>query len=778
MIAESLTRIEDLRFLTGDARYTADCDNDAQLHAVIVRAEHAHATLNGVDGEVALQVDGVVAVHTAQDLEEDGIRPLPAATALADGSSAIAPPRFALARDRVRHVGDPVAIVLAHIHAAALASAEQVRVDYTPLPAVVHPAAAFADNATDIWPQAPGNLAFRFQAGDLQATRSAIASAAHVVELELSNHRVSALPLEPRAGLATYDPASGQFNLTASAQGLHTIRRMVAAVFDLPEARFRLHAPDVGGGFGLKNFLYPEWILLLWAARRHGRPVKWVADRGEELCAAAHGRDVHTKARLALDAQGRFLALEAEVVANLGAYLPGGGPLVSTRAMPTAMGGMYRIDCIHMNVRGAFTNTAPVDAYRGAGKPEANYIIERLIDTAARRCGFDMLELRKLNAFCEFPYRTALGMWIDGGRFTTNLPQAMDLADHAGFKARRDDSSARARLRGFGVGCFLETARATPEEGAELRFTADETIEIRVGTESNGQGHETAYCQIVAAQLAVPMDRLRYVQADTGAVRMGHGHGGARSMHMGGSALMRVIELVFDKARPIAASLLQVSPDQLSFEDGFFNVQSTQTRVSLMQVAAAAREAFDTDAAAELCGLDTFAKVEDAPFTFPNGCHVAEVEIDTDTGHVTLLNYCCVDDYGAMINPMLVEGQVQGGIAQGIGQALFEHIAYDPESGQLLSGSLMDYALPAASWLPNIQVQLQGVSTNANPLGVKGSGQAGAIAAAHTVMNAVVNALAELGVEHMDMPATPQRVWRAIRDARAQHPRLPGRGDG
>jgi carbon-monoxide dehydrogenase large subunit len=446
--------------------------------------------------------------------------------------------------------------------------------------------------------------------------------------------------------------------------------------------------------------------------------------------------------------------------------------------MPTAMGGMYRIDCIHMNVRGAFTNTAPVDAYRGAGKPEANYIIERLIDTAARRCGFDMLELRKLNAFCEFPYRTALGMWIDGGRFTTNLPQAMDLADHAGFKARRDDSSARARLRGFGVGCFLETARATPEEGAELRFTADETIEIRVGTESNGQGHETAYCQIVAAQLAVPMDRLRYVQADTGAVRMGHGHGGARSMHMGGSALMRVIELVFDKARPIAASLLQVSPDQLSFEDGFFNVQSTQTRVSLMQVAAAAREAFDTDAAAELCGLDTFAKVEDAPFTFPNGCHVAEVEIDTDTGHVTLLNYCCVDDYGAMINPMLVEGQVQGGIAQGIGQALFEHIAYDPESGQLLSGSLMDYALPAASWLPNIQVQLQGVSTNANPLGVKGSGQAGAIAAAHTVMNAVVNALAELGVEHMDMPATPQRVWRAIRDARAQHPRLPGRGDG
>jgi len=357
-------------------------------------------------------------------------------------------------------------------------------------------------------------------------------------------------------------------------------------------------------------------------------------------------------------------------------------------------------------------------------------------------------------------------MSIDGGRFAAHLSRAIELADHTRFEARRAPSAARGRLRGFGVGCFLETARATPEEGAELRFTDEETIEIRVGTESNGQGHETAYCQIVAAHLQVPMDRLRYVQADTAAVRMGHGHGGARSMHMGGAAVMRAIELVLDKARPIAASLLQVSPDQLLFEEGCFIMRSTNTRVGLMQVAAAAREAFDTNTAPDLRGLDTFAKVEDAPFTFPNGCHAAEVEVDAQTGQVTLLGYCCVDDYGAMVNPMLVEGQVHGGVAQGIGQALFEHIVYDPDSGQLLSGSLMDYALPAADWLPNIQVHLQGVPTNANPLGVKGSGQAGAIAAAQTVMNAVMDALAALGVEHLDMPATPQRVWRAIQDAR------------
>ena len=767
MISESLKRIEDQRFLTGAARYAADCDEDNQLYAVVVRAEHAHATLSAINTDAASRIDGVVAIHTAQDLMDDGIHPLPSATELADGSAAIAPPRYALARDRVLHVGDPVAIVLAHTHAAALAGAEEVVVDYTPLPAMVDAGAAFADNATDIWPQAPGNLAFEFQAGDRQAVRTAMASATHVVELELSNHRVSAQPLEPRSGLATYDPDTGQFELTASAQGLHTIKRMVAAVFGLPEARFRLRAPDVGGGFGLKNFLYPEWILLLWTARRHARPVKWVADRGEEFSAAAHGRDVHANARLALDAQGRFLALEADVTANLGAYLPGGGPLVTTRAMPTAMGGMYRIDSMHMHVRGAFTNTAPVDAYRGAGKPEANYIIERLIDTAARRCGFDAVQLRRLNAFSTFPHRTALGMNVDGGRFAANLLQAMELADQAGFQTRRADSATHARLRGLGVGCFLETARATPEEGAELRFTDDDTIEIRVGTESNGQGHETAYAQIVAAHLGVPMDRLRYIQADTGAVRMGHGHGGARSMHMGGAALVRVMELVLDKARPIAASMLQVSPDQLSFEEGCFTVRSANTQVSLMQVATAARDAFDTNATLDQHGLDTFARVEDAPFTFPNGCHVAEVEIDADTGHVRLLNYCCVDDYGAMINPMLVEGQVHGGVAQGIGQALFEHIAYDPESGQLLSGSLMDYALPAADGLPNIQVELQGVPTKANPLGVKGSGQAGAIAAAQTMMNAVMDALATVGVEHLDMPATPQRVWRAIEDARA-----------
>ena len=763
---QSLPRREDARFLSGQGRFTADLQRAGQLHAALVRSPHAHAQIRGIDAREARAMPGVVAVHVAQDLLDDGLGTLPCVAELSDGSPLSVPPRHALARERVRHVGDPVALVLADSRAAAQDAAQCVEVDYEPLPALIDAAAALVADAPQLWQEAPGNLAFHFRRGDASATHAAFAAAAHVVELEIANPRVSAVPIEPRAGLAEYDPGSGVFTLNATAQGLHDIRAQLAGpVFGLPVERFRLLAHDVGGGFGLKNFLYPEWVLLPWAARRHGKPVMWVADRGEELSAAAHGRDVQATARLALDRDGQFLALEVHFVANLGAYLSGTGPAVTTRAAPTAMGGIYAIPHVYMESRGVFTNTSPVDAYRGAGKPEANFVIERLVDAAARRCGFDAFALRRRNAMQRFPHHTSLGMVIDGGRFAANIDRALELAEHDGFAARREAAAARGCLRGLGIGCFLETSRGNPSEGAEVRFLGDGKVELRLGTESHGQGHETAFAQVAAAQLGLPVDAFRFIQADTARVRMGHGHGGARSMHMGGGALSRAIALALDKARPLAAQLLQADADEVVFEGGQFTLPASARRVGLVEVALAAREASGA-VDGESGGLDSFAEVQDAPFTFPNGCHLAEVEIDPDTGQVTLVRYLCVDDYGALINPRLAQGQVQGGVAQGIGQALGEHVVYDADSGQLVSGSLMDYALPHAAGLPALEVHLEGTPTAANPLGVKGTGQAGSIAAPQAVMNAIVDALAPLGIDHLDMPATPDRVWRAIRALR------------
>lgn len=766
----SLPRVEDVRFLTGEGRFTADLHRDGALHAAVVRSEHPHGVLEGIATEAARAAPEVVAVHTAADLEADGVGPLPCVAELSDGSPLAVPPRHALASGRVRHVGEPVALVLARSRQAALDAAERVEVQIEPLPAVTDALQALAADAPQLWPEVPGNQAFHFRSGDVAATRAAFDAAAHVVELSLPNHRVSALPLEPRAGLAWPGEGGEPLTLLASAQGVHDIRAQVAGpVLGMAPESIRITAPDVGGGFGLKNFLYPEWVLLLWAARRHRRAVRWVAERGEDLAGAAHGRDVHARARLALDASGRFLALEASLTANMGAFLSGTGPAVTTKALPTAMGGVYDIAHVCLESRGAFTNTAPVDAYRGAGKPEANYLIERLVDAAARRCGFDPVELRLRNAVHRFPHRTALGMCIDGGGFAANVKRAAALADRAGFAARREASARAGRLRGLGFGCFLETARGFPQECAEVRFAAGGAVELRLGTESNGQGHETAFAQIAAGLLGLPLASFRFVQADTARLRSGHGHGGARSMHMGGAALSKAVAAVLAKARPVAARLLQAQPADLVFEDGVFSVPASGRSVGLLEVAAAARE-LDGAGDGEAGGIDAAAQVEDAPFTFPNGCHAAEVEIERDTGVVHLLRYLCVDDYGALVNPRLAQGQVHGGVAQGIGQALLEQVAYDPDSGQLLSGSLMDYALPGATLLPAFEVHLQGTRTAANPLGVKGTGQAGAIAAPQAILNAVADALAPLGVEHVDMPATPERLWRAMRAAHQSAP--------
>ena len=757
LVGQSLRRREDERFLVGRGRYMADMAAPDALVLHMVRSPHAHARLLGIDAAAARALPGVLGVFTAAELAELG--PIPCSTAVATDGPMHVPLRYALATDRVRYVGEPVAFALATTAAAAQDAAEAVEVSYHPLPCVVEAVDALAAGAPLVWDDVPGNLSFRFRKGDDAAVAAAMAAAAHVVELDLVNNRVIVAPLEHRAALAVYDAPSETFTLTLSGQGVHGIRRDLAeAVFRIPLDKLAVASPDVGGGFGVKNPVYPEYVAVLWAARQLGRPVRWASGHGEDFLATAHGRDNVTRARLALDASGRFLAIHVETVANLGAGMSTGGPGSSTTAPGNAMGGGYVIPAVFMSVRGAFTNTVPLDAYRGAGKPEANYLMERLVDEAARRLGMDRVALRRLNLVHDFPHRTAVATTIDCGRFAANIDVALDAADAAGFPARRQAGAGAGQLRGLGITCFLETARGAPNEGAEIRFREDGRVSLHLGTQSNGQGHETSFPQVAADRLGLPIGLFDYVQADTRLVRDGNGHGGARSLHMGGSALVDAIGLVLAKARPVAARLLQAAVDEIRFADGQFTAGGRS--VPLLEVARAA-----VGSGAE--SLDSYHWTLLDRITFPNGCHVAEVAVDRETGVIRLLRYTAADDFGIAVNPMLLVGQVQGGVAQGIGQALMERTVYDRTTGQLLSGSYMDYAVPHAADLPELHVHLHGVATDANPLGVKGAGQAGAIAAPQAVVAAVLDALAPLGVTHLDMPLTSETVWRGMRAASA-----------
>ena len=747
LVGQPLRRLEDRRFLTGAGRYIADIAAPGALHLHMVRSPHAHAGVRGIDTAAAAASPGVAGVFTAADLA--GLGPIPCSTAVATDGPMRVPARYTLASDRVRYVGEPVAFVVADTPMRAQDAAEAVAVDYEPLPCVVEADAALAAGAPVLWGEVPGNLAFRFRKGDADAVESAMASATHVVALRLVNNRIIVTPLEHRGALGTYD---GVYSLLLSGQGVHGIRRDLAPVLGVALDEVQIACPDVGGGFGVKNPLYPEYIAVLWAARRLGHPVRWLSGHGEDFVSTAHGRDNITHARLGLDADGRFLALAVETVANLGAAMSTGGPGSSTNAPGNAMGGGYDIPAVCMSVRGAYTNTVPVDAYRGAGKPEANYLLERLVDEAARVTGIDRVALRRRNLVRAFPHRTPMATTIDCGRFAANIDPALQAADADGFAARRGASARAGRLRGLGIACFLETARGAPNEGAEIRFRPDGRVSLHLGTQSNGQGHETAFPQIAADRLGLPIEAFDYVQADTRTVRDGNGHGGARSLHMGGSALVDAIGLVLAKARSVAARLLQAGAAEVAFDAGRF--VAGERSVGLPEVARAAAEAGDA--------LDSYHWTLLDRITFPNGCHVAEVEVDAQTGQVTLLRYAAADDFGAVINPLLLIGQVQGGVAQGIGQALLEHTVYGSD-GQLMSGSFMDYTLPRAADLPMLDIRLLGEPTAANPLGVKGAGQAGAIAAPQTVVAAVLDALAPLGVTHLDMPLTAERVWRAIR---------------
>ena len=768
---QSIRRLEDERFLTGRGRFTDDVNRADQLHVQVIRSPHAHARIVRIDTDAALGVPGVLGVFDAAHLRADGIGPLPCTTKVATSGPMLVPERTALATGRARHVGEPVAFVVAESLAAARDAAELVAVDYDPLPCVVDTRTAMNPGIARLWDDIPNNLSYRFEKGDRAAVRAALATAAHVVELELVNNRIIVAPLEHRAAIGEYDRQSETFHLLLSGQGVHGIRQALAdTVLRVPAERVQVACPDVGGGFGVKNGLYPEYVLVLWAARRFARPVKWSSGHGEDFVSTAHGRDNVTRARLGLDGEGKFLALDVATIANLGAAMSTGGPGSSTNAPGNAMGGGYDLAAVFMEVHGVFTNTVPIDAYRGAGKPEANYLIERLIDAAAPIVRIDAIELRRRNLVSVFPHRTAVGTTIDGGKFAANIDIALAAADHAGFPARRDEARRRGLLRGIGVTCFLETARGAPNEGAEIRFEANGKVTLLLGTQSNGQGHETSFPQIAADRLGLPIDCFLYRQADTAIVQDGNGHGGARSLHMGGSALVKAIDGVIAKGSALAARLLQAPIEAVHFAAGRFSVGDPGERgigdrgIGLVELAQAAREGNPSPDGPS--GLDTYAWNLLDLITFPNGCHIAEVEIDPQTGHVALRRYTGADDFGTIINPMLTIGQVQGGVAQGIGQAMLEHVVHDPVSGQLLSGSFMDYALPRAEDLPDLAIHLNGVPTAANPLGVKGAGQAGAIAAPQAVISAILNALAPLGVRHIDMPATPERVWQAIERAR------------
>jgi carbon-monoxide dehydrogenase large subunit len=765
LLGQSVNRIEDERFVRGRGHYIADLVVPDALHGMVVRSTHAHARIVAIHIDAALRTPGVAAVLTGLDLAADDIGPLPCAvTNIPMASPFIVPPYYALARDVVRHVGESVAFVVAESAEIARDAAEAIIVDYEPLQPIVSIADTVLSGSQPIWPKAPNNIAFEFKRGEIEPVETAIHRAAHVVECELVNNRVVAAPLETRGALGAFDPSSGRLHLTASAAGAHMIRDLLAdAVFQIPREELRVRIPDVGGGFGMKNVLYPEWVLVLWAARRLGRPVKWIGDRSEDFVASVHGRDSLVQARLALDTDGRFLALEAKVLANMGAYISTVAPIVPTMAMGSAMGGVYDIPLIAFRTRGVFTNTTPVDAYRGAGKPEANYLIERMIDIAAAELGMNALELRRKNIFGRFPHRSAMGLSVEQGCFA----QAIDLAvaAAAGFETRRQDARARGKLRGLGYACFLETARGQPNEVAELHFGENGQICLKVGTHSNGQGHETTYAQIAADTLGLPLERFQFRQGDTDDLGGGGGHGGARSMHQGGTALLLAAEGMIANARRLAARLLQTCVDAVHYEAGVLRVAATGQEISLDEVARASHQATSDDV---VPGLAYKATHLCDHYTFPNGCHFAEVEVDTTTGEVRLDRYVIFDDYGRLLDPRLTLGQVHGGVAQGIGQALFEQALFDVETGQILSGSLMDYALPRADDIPSFEGSLTSeFPSRANRLGVKGSGQAGAIAAPATIMNAVVNALGPLGVRHLDMPATPARIWEAVQAARS-----------
>jgi aerobic carbon-monoxide dehydrogenase large subunit len=740
----------------------------------MLRSPHAHARIRAIDTTQAAAAPGVLATFTGVDLASDNIGTIPCLSALTnrDGSAMAMPQRPTIAQGRVRHVGDTVAMIVAESAAAARDAAERIAVDYEPLPAVVDTGKARDPGQPAVWDEHPLNLCFDWEIGDATAVERAADAARHRVRLSLVNNRVIVNSMEPRGAIGEYDGGEDSYTLWSSTQGSHFLRNLLAEhVFHVPENRIRVVTPDVGGGFGMKLFLYPEHILVLWAAKKLGRPVKWIPDRSDSFMTDTQGRDNLTRLDLALDEELRFLGLSVEITANMGAYLSNFAPEIPTFSGAMMYSGVYALPAIHVRVLGVFTHTVPVDAYRGAGRPEAAYAVERLIDAASRRLGVAADELRRRNFIkpAAMPHTTALGLIYDSGDFARNMADALAAADSAGFAARRDAARARGRYLGLGHAVYIEQSGFPPDEFAELRFDPSATLTLLMGSQSSGQGHQTAYAQLAAEKLGLALDKIRVLQGDTDAIAFGRGTGGSRSLPVGGAALAHAADKLIAKGRIIAAHLLEAAEADIAFTDGEFAIVGTDRAVSIDAVARAAFNPAQLPPGLEPGFAESGHFTPPAP-TFPNGCHVCEVEIDPETGHIAILRYLVVDDFGTVINPLLLAGQVHGGIAQGVGQAMLERCVYDSGSGQLVTGTLSDYALPRAEDLPVLEFSYNVVPCRTNPLGIKGAGEAGAIGSPPALVNAVIDALAPLGIDHLDMPLTPERLWRALRDAPAAEP--------
>ncbi len=769
---ENTVRVEDHRFLTGEGCYSADVAAEGAAWAVVVRSPHAHADILAIDIGEAETAPGVLGVFTGADLAADDLGHIPCLGSVEgkNGSGTIVPPHPALATGRVYYAGEPVALVVAETQAQARDAAELVEVDYRDLPSVNETALALDSSAPQIWPEAPGNIAVDWELGDAEAVARAFGRAAQVTELTLVNNRVAVNQIEPRAALGVYDRESGRLTLTTPSQGVHDMRAQLAEhIFKLPEDRIRVITPDVGGAFGSRGYCNSEQILVLWAARRLERPVRWTADRGECFFTDGQGRDHVSRAELALDAEGRFLGLRVSTAANMGAYVIHWGPWIPTEACSKILTGCYRLPAVHVEVKCVFTNMVPTDTYRGTGRAEGIHLLERLVDAAARDLGLSPAEIRRRNFIQprHLPHTTPTGLTYDSGDFPAILEQSLTLADWPGAERRKAEAAAAGKLLGIGLASHIATVSGLNDEHARLRLDDDGGVTLFIGTQSSGQGHATAYAQLAGERLGVPHDLVRVRQGDSDHIPRGGGTSGSRSLLMGGLAIQGAADALVEKARGLAARLMQADGAELTFAGAAFTVTGTDRGVTLAEIARAVEVAGETRLPEGTTGpIEASHDAEVAPMTFANGCHICELSVDPETGQIEIQSYVVVDDYGRVINPPLCTGQVHGAVAQGIGQALLERVVYDGENGQLLTGSLMDYCLPRADDLPAFQVTLvDDTHCKTNALGVKGAGEIGAIAAAPAVMNAVIDALAPLGVRHLDMPATPERVWRAIKSA-------------
>ena len=771
-VGQGLRRVEDARFLTGQGQYSDDIRLERQSYGVVVRSPYAHAEIRSIDLEEAKASPGVLGVFTVEDLEADGVGNIPCLAPMPgkNGGRTITPPRPALARGRVRHVGDPVVFVVAETPAQARDAAELVMIDYADLPAVVSTRDTTSPDAPQVWPEAPNNTAVVWETGDEAGTDAAFEKAHRVVQLEFVNNRLVVNPMEPRAATGDYDAASETFTLYSGNQGSHRlVPQLAKQIFKVPQEKMHVISPDVGGSFGMKIFVYPETVMVLFAARRLGRPVRWNADRSEAFLSDSHGRDHVTLAELAVDEDARALGIRVTTTANMGAYLSNFGPFIPTGCYGPMLSGLYTIPVGYAEVTCVFTNTVPVDAYRGAGRPEAAYMIERLMDAAARDLGLSPDELRRRNFIAPqaLPFTTAFGPIYDSGDFGRIMARGMAAADWESFPARRAEAAARGKLRGLGLATYCEVCGSNGEETARLKLREDGGVTLWIGTQSNGQGHVTAYTQLLADKLGLEPAQIEIHQGDSWDLPQGGGTGGSRSLLMGGRALDGAADKVIQRARKLAGHLLEAAEADIEFAEGIFTVAGTDKRVSLTQVARASHG--DTALPEEMQEpIDDQHHVVAGPQTFPNGCHVCELEVDRETGVVRVVRYVVMDDFGVVVNPLLAAGQVHGGTAQGIGQALLEHTVYD-ETGQLLTGSFMDYCMPRADDIPPIELtMLEDTPCVTNEMGVKGAGEAGAIGACPAVINALVDALSPLGIRHIDMPATPQRVWQAMQGAERQ----------